>query len=89
VVCRYYRETSRGKRCIFLSPKDWNVLRHRYIGMCLGSPAACPIYNRCQSILNGRGFGMKSKNHTQRQGAAPGGDPGSTGASLDDAISRE
>ncbi|MCI4408551.1 MAG: hypothetical protein JHC26_05625 [Thermofilum sp.] len=62
MMCKYYRDTNKGKRCIFLSPKDWQILKTKYKDMCQGYPKKCPIYNRYEAIINSKDFYKKPKN---------------------------
>ena len=87
MTCKYYRETTRGKRCIFLSPRDWQATRTRYINMCLGDPKKCPIYNRYEAIINSRDFYKKPQNDANGLSAAPDADIKLTKANADQLIS--
>jgi hypothetical protein len=62
MMCKYYRQTIKGNRCIFLSFKDWQVLNTKYINMCQGDPKKCPIYNRYETIINSKDFYKKPQN---------------------------
>jgi hypothetical protein len=87
MMCRYYRETNKGKRCIFLSHKDWQTLRTKYISMCLGDPKKCPVYNRYENILNGKDFYKKPQNGANGLSVTPDADIKPTKANADQLIS--
>jgi hypothetical protein len=87
MTCKYYRETSRGKRCIFLSRRDWQTQRTKYINMCLGDPKKCPVYNRYENILNSKDFYRKPQNGADGLSVTPDADIKPTKANADQLIS--
>ncbi|MCI4407702.1 MAG: hypothetical protein JHC26_01330 [Thermofilum sp.] len=87
MVCKYYRQTNKGKRCVFLSPKDWQLLKPKYFNMCQGDPKRCPIYNRYENLINSKDFYKKPQNSDTGLNVTPDEEIKPTKAKGDDVIS--
>ncbi|MEZ0345518.1 MAG: hypothetical protein ABWK01_03125 [Infirmifilum sp.] len=42
-VCKYYRQTARGARCIFIGAAEWKAVSEKYLQFCKSGGAGCPV----------------------------------------------
>ncbi|MGB9708890.1 MAG: hypothetical protein ACP5II_07720 [Infirmifilum sp.] len=42
-VCRYYRPTAKGSRCVFIGVSEWKALNNKYLQYCKAGGSGCPV----------------------------------------------
>lgn len=56
-VCRYYRNTARGNRCVFIGVAEWKALGDKYLQYCKAGGSGCPILASLgKKIVNNSGL---------------------------------
>ncbi|PLJ76769.1 MAG: hypothetical protein B7L53_09925 [Thermofilum sp. NZ13] len=42
-TCRYFRQTARGLRCVFIGVAEWRALGEKYLSYCKSGGSGCPV----------------------------------------------
>jgi len=50
--CRYFQQTFRGKRCVFVDVGDWQKVKGTYLEYCRNGGAGCPVYALVNTLLS-------------------------------------